>query len=326
MLVDDVTIKVEAGNGGKGAVAFNKNMMSLGPAGGSGGAGGSVYFKGTSDLLKLNQFRFKKEVKAEDGGNGKAQFVDGKNGKDLIVELPVGTVAHNMDTGENKELFAVGELVLGAKGGRGGRGNFHFRGPKNTSPKISENGKPGETFTFRFELKLIADVGFVGLPNAGKTSLLNSLTRAAAKVGNYAFTTLEPNLGAYYDLIIADIPGLIEGASAGKGLGTKFLRHVERTKEIFHLVSAESENPFADYETVRKELKKYSGELAEKPEEVFLSKSDLLPADKISNIIQAFGKKGVKITPITAENENGLAPVRAALAKAAEKKVKKEAE
>lgn len=316
MLIDDITIKVEAGNGGNGAVAFNTNMMSLGPAGGSGGKGGSVYFEGTSDLSKLNQFRFKKEAKAEDGQDGRAQFVDGKNGKDLIVQVPVGTVIHNLDTGEDKEVTAVGEKIVAAKSGRGGRGNFHFRGPRNTTPKISEDGRPGESFTIRLELKMIADVGFVGLPNAGKTSLLNQLTRAAAKVGNYAFTTLEPNLGAYYELIIADIPGLIEGASAGKGLGTKFLRHVERTKKIFHLISAESDNPFQDYQTVREELEKYSKELAEKPEEVFLSKSDLTDKARATEIAGLFEKEGIKIEPISTESEGGLEPIKKALARA----------
>jgi len=320
VLIDDITIKVESGNGGNGAVAFNKNMMSLGPVGGSGGKGGSVYFEGTSDLSKLDQFRFKKEAKAEDGQNGRAQFVDGKDGKDLVIQLPVGTVIHNIDTGEAREITAVGEKILGAKGGRGGRGNFHFRGPKNTTPKIAEDGRPGETYSARLELKMIADIGFVGLPNAGKTSLLNKLTRAAAKVGNYAFTTLEPNLGAWYDLIIADIPGLIEGASSGKGLGTKFLRHVERTKRIFHLVSAESEHPFADYKTVREELGKYSEELALIPEEVFLSKSDLITDDKALEIKNLFKKEGVEITPITAETDGGLKPVKNALERASKNK------
>lgn len=323
MLIDDVTIKVEAGNGGNGAVAFNTNMMSLGPAGGSGGKGGSVYFEGTSDLSKLNQFRFKKEAKAEDGQNGRAQFVDGKSGKDLVIQVPVGTVIHNLDTGEDKEITAVGEKIISAKGGRGGRGNFHFRSSTNTTPKISEDGRPGESFAVRLELKMIADIGFVGLPNAGKTSLLNQLTRAAAKVGNYAFTTLEPNLGAYYELIIADIPGLIEGAHSGKGLGTKFLRHVERTKKIFHLVSAESENPILDYRIIREELKKYSEELAAKPETVFLSKSDLAEEKDISEITGLFEKEGIKIEPISTEKEGGLKPVKEALVRAVAEKTGK---
>jgi len=313
MLVDDIIISVSAGNGGNGAVAFNKNMMSLGPAGGSGGKGGSVFFEGTSDLSKLNQFRFKKELKAESGRDGRGQFADGKDGVDLIIKIPVGTVIHNLSNGHTQEITAINERIIAAKGGRGGRGNFHFRGPKNTSPKQSELGKEGESWSIRLELKMIADVGLIGLPNAGKTSLLNTITRADAKVGNYAFTTLEPNLGVYYELIIADIPGLIEGASGGKGLGIKFLRHIERTKELFHLISAESENPFADYQIVREELSKYSDKLTTKTETVFISKSDILTEEKISDIIKLFAKKGVKASPISTINEGALSPVISAL-------------
>ena len=320
MLVDDVIIEISAGHGGKGAVAFNKNMMSLGPAGGSGGRGGSIFFVGTSDLSKLNQFRFKKEIKAEDGRDGRGQFVDGKSGPDLIILVPVGTVLHNTATNETKEVTTIGEQTLIAKGGGGGRGNFHFRSPKNTSPKIAEEGNPGESFTARLELKMIADIGLAGLPNVGKTSLLNRLTRATAKVGNYAFTTLEPNLGAYYELIIADLPGLIEGASSGKGLGIKFLRHIERTKEIFHLVSAESESPIKDYKTVRNELLSYSKDLAQKKETVFISKSDSRTEEELSNIIALFKKEEIKAEPISTTTTDGLIPVIHALTRASKKK------
>jgi len=320
MLVDDVIIEISAGHGGKGAVAFNKNMMSLGPAGGSGGRGGSIFFIGTSDLSKLNQFRFKKEIKAEDGRDGRGQFIDGKSGADLIVLVPVGTVLYNTETNETKEVTIIGERTLVAKGGGGGKGNFHFRSPKNTSPKIAEEGKPGEYFTARLELKMIADIGLAGLPNVGKTSLLNKITRATAKVGNYAFTTLEPNLGAYYELIIADLPGLIEGASSGKGLGIKFLRHIERTKEIFHLVSAESESPIEDYKTVRNELLKYSKDLANKKETVFISKSDSRTEEELSNIIALFKKEGIKAEPMSTITADGLIPVIHALTRASKKK------
>ena len=174
-----------------------------------------------------------------------------------------------------EEIIKIGQRVLAAQGGRGGKGNFKFRSPVNTSPTQFQKGIPGENFTIRLELKLIADIGLIGLPNAGKSSLINELTRANSKVANYPFTTLEPNLGVYYELILADIPGLIEGASAGKGLGIKFLRHVERTKILFHLISAESENPARDYKIIKNELVSYSKELAEKTEYLFLSKSDL---------------------------------------------------
>lgn len=321
MLIDEITIKVEAGNGGRGAVAFNKNMMSLGPAGGSGGRGGSIIFEGVSDLSRLNQFRFKKDIKAENGQDGRPQFVDGKSGKDLIIQIPVGTVIHNLDTKEEKEIILINEQIILAKGGRGGKGNFHFRSPRNTSPKIAQNGKLGESFLFKLELKMIADVGLIGLPNAGKTSLLNSLTKASAKVGNYAFTTLEPNLGAYYELIIADLPGLIEGASIGKGLGMKFLKHIERTKELFHLISAESENPILDYKIIRNELATYSKNLSHKPEVVFLSKADLLKDEEISKIIKLFNKEKISITPISS-NEDDLLLVKKELNKIAKSKIK----
>src|SRR3989338_2539255 len=206
MLIDDVEIRIHAGNGGKGAVAFNKNLGSLGPVGGSGGKGGSIYGEGVSDLTALRQFRFKKEFSAEDGRDGRGQFRDGHDGDDLILKLPVGTVVHNLTSGREINIEKIGERMLLAKGGIGGRGNFQFRSSRNTSPKYAQPGMPGESFALRLELKFIADVGFIGLPNVGKSSLLNKLTSARSKVANYPFTTLEPNLGAYYELILADIP------------------------------------------------------------------------------------------------------------------------
>ncbi len=274
MLIDDITIKVRGGSGGKGAVAFNKNLNQYGPAGGKGGNGGSVYLEGSSDLGILNKYRFKKEFFAKDGQDGRPQFCDGVTPDDLTLLVPVGTIIHNLTRGDDREIVFIGERVLAAEGGRGGKGNFHFRSAINTSPDIFKYGTMGEEFTVRLELKLIADVGFVGLPNVGKTSLLNELTNAASKVANYPFTTLEPNLGVYFELILADIPGLIEGASGGKGLGIKFLRHVERTKVLFHIISAESENPAGDYKTIRKELSAYNKALLKKKEYIFLSKSD----------------------------------------------------
>ena len=276
MLIDDVTTRIAAGNGGKGAVAFNKNMMSLGPTGAAGGHGGNVIAVGVSDISALNQFRFKKEFVAENGREGRSQFRDGHDGADLIMKLPIGTVAHNLTTGVDVSIEHVGEKVVLAQGGLGGRGNFYFRSAHNTSPQKFQPGLPGEQFAFRFELKLIADVGFIGLPNAGKSSMLNELTNAQTKVANYPFTTLEPNLGVYYELILADIPGLIEGSSTGKGLGMKFLRHVERTRILFHFISAESLDLKRDYGIIRHELGAYRKELAKKKEYLFLSKSDLL--------------------------------------------------
>ena len=276
MLIDDIKIKISAGNGGKGAVAFNKNLKTLGPAGASGGKGGDVFAVGVSDIGGLKQFRYKKEFAAENGGDGRDQLRDGRKGDDLVLKLPIVTVVHNLTSGTDISVEKIGEPVLLASGGIGGRGNFHFRSSRNTSPVQSQGGRPGEAFELHLELKLIADVGFVGLPNAGKSSMLNALTNAGSKVGNYPFTTLEPNLGTYYELIIADIPGLIEGSSSGKGLGIKFLRHIERTKMLFHFISAESDDPKKDYQLIRKELGAHNKALLKKTEYLFLSKSDIL--------------------------------------------------
>lgn len=310
MLIDDVQIRISAGNGGKGSVAFNTNLMSLGPAGGSGGKGGSVYGEGVSDLSALGQFRFKKEFPAENGADGRGQFRDGHDGKDLILKLPVGTVAHNLTSGEDITIEKIGERVLLAKGGIGGRGNFLFRSPKNTSPKYAQGGLPGESFAFRLELKFIADVGFVGLPNVGKSSLLNKLTNAKSKVANYAFTTLEPNLGAYYELILADIPGLIEGSSSGRGLGIKFLRHIERTRILFHFISSESPTPVKDYKTIRKELGIYNKTLLEKPERLFLTKSDLLTSAELKKKLAILKKIDRRAIAISIEDAESIKKVQ----------------
>lgn len=301
MLIDDVKIKVKAGRGGDGAAAFNRTKMSLGPTGDKGGSGGSIYFEGVPNLGALSQFRYKKELVAQDGQEGRRQLKEGSNGKDLILKVPIGTVVHNLSTAKKDEIISIGQRLLVAKGGRGGKGNFQFRSSINTSPKEFQEGLPGEECELRLELKLIADVGFVGLPNVGKSSLLNQLTNAKSKVADYSFTTLEPNLGVYYELILADIPGLIEGASGGKGLGIKFLRHVERTKTIFHFISCESADPVKDYKIIRSELSAYNKELLDKPEYIFLSKSDLLDKDKINkklDELKTVGKKAIAISVI----------------------------
>lgn len=320
MLIDDVTITVSAGAGGKGAVAFQKNMMSLGPTGGSGGNGGNVIFEGISDLSMLKQFRFKKRLDAENGKDGRGQFVDGKTGKDLVLKIPVGTVIHNLTTGTDTELIKIGERILAAKGGHGGKGNFLFRSPHDTSPKRFQFGLAGESFHLNLELKLIADVGFIGLPNVGKSSLLNELTRAQAKVANYPFTTLEPNLGVYYDLILADIPGLIEGASTGKGLGHQFLRHIERTRILFHLVSSESEDPAHDYEIVRKELGAHHASLLKKPEYLFLSKSDAVDNTAAAEKLSTLKKLNPNARVFSIHDEDSLNEIKKILSQIAETK------
>ena len=315
MLIDDVMIKVRAGNGGRGAVAFNKNIRTLGPTGGSGGKGGSVYVEGVPDLNALSQFRYRKDIKAKNGEPGKDQCNDGASRDDLVLNVPVGTVILNIERGEKQEVLKIGERTLIAKGGIGGRGNFLFRSSTNTTPRQFQEGLLGEQVTLRLELKLIASVGIIGLPNAGKSSLLNELTRAQSKVANYAFTTLEPSLGAYYELILADIPGLIEGASLGKGLGTKFLRHIERTKILFHLISAESEDPVKDYQTIRKELEAYNMELTQKTEYVFLSKSDTVSSQELEKKIAALKGIQIEALPISIHDWNSLEEVKKILNK-----------
>lgn len=310
MLIDEVHIHIRAGHGGKGAVAFNKNLMSLGPAGGTGGRGGDILVEGVSDIGALRHFRFKKDWEAEDGGDGKPQFVDGKDGASILFKVPVGTVIHNKANGEDVEVVKIGEQITIAKGGKGGKGNFHFRSSTNTSPKQSQPGLPGDEFDVHMELKLIADVGFVGLPNVGKSSLLNELTNAQSKVANYAFTTLEPHLGAYYGLILADIPGLIEGASTGKGLGIKFLRHIERTRILFHFVDASSPDPAADYKTVRAELKAYNPALIAKEEYIFLSKTDNVSAKEAEQKLARLRKLNPKVWGISIYDDASLRPVR----------------
>ena len=310
MLIDDVVVRISGGKGGDGIVGFSKTRLTLGPTGGNGGPGGDVYLEGVNDISALQQFKFTKEIKAEDGGQGTTRLNDGPRGQDLIVKIPVGTVCTNLTTGEVREITRAGEQIMVAHGGYRGRGNFHFRASTNTSPKEFEEGKDGESFEFRFELKMIADVGLVGLPNAGKSSLLNALTGAHSKVGNYSFTTLEPHLGAYYGLILADVPGLIEGASEGKGLGDKFLRHIERTREIFHLVSAESDDVVRDYKVIRTELEKYNPELAEKDEQLILSKSDMVSEKEVKDKLAKLKKMNKNVIPLSVIDDESLQRVK----------------
>lgn len=310
MLVDDITVKLEAGAGGRGAVAFSKVRLNLGPTGADGGHGGNIYMEGCLDVGALAHFAHMGVIKAKDGKDGRGKFLDGPRGPELVLKVPRGTRITNVETGFVQEINEVGERILVAGGGVGGRGNFKFRSPTNTSPKQFEEGTPGDKATFRLELRLIADVGLVGLPNAGKSSLLNELTNAKSKVASYAFTTLEPHIGSFYGLLIADIPGLIEGASEGKGLGVKFLRHIERTRTIFHLVSAESDDVVRDYLTVRGELENYGAALAKKEERVFLTKCDAVSKEEVKKSLAALKKKKVTAVPISILDDESMGEVK----------------
>ena len=320
MLIDEITIRLLAGAGGRGAVAFQKVRLARGPTGGDGGNGGAIYFEGVLDPGALGAFAHKKEIVAENGKDGRGQFLDGRAGADFIVKIPVGTTVTNLDSGYAQEMTRAGQRIFAAGGGTGGKGNFKYRSAINTSPKEFQHGFAGDTATYRLELRLIADVGLVGLPNAGKSSLLNELTAAKSRVAGYAFTTLEPNLGAYYELVIADIPGLIEGASGGKGLGVKFLKHVERTKVLFHLISAESHDPMRDYEVIRNELKTYNPLLSKKTEYIFLTKSDAVSSDDLKEKLQVLKKHGIKATPISILDADSLDAVKKVLNRIKDKK------
>lgn len=293
MLIDEVKIVIKSGNGGSGLAHLysDGSRPKGGPDGGKGGDGGDVYFKAVSDISRLNQFRFPKKFMAEDGERGGQNNRSGADGKDLILEVPIGTVI-NYDNGTSQELTEVGEIFLAAKGGQGGWGNHHFRSATNQTPREFQPGQKTEFKNLFLQLKLIADVGLIGLPNAGKTSLLNELTAANARVANYPFTTLEPNLGVMKGgRIIADIPGLVEGAVGGKGLGIKFLKHIERTKLLIHCLSVESSDPKKDYDTVRHELNNYSADLASKKEILVLTKIDTISKESLSALQKSLKPK-----------------------------------
>jgi GTP-binding protein len=290
--IDELNFHIRAGRGGDGVVRWlhEKGKEFGGPAGGDGGKGGDVYAETVRDIHILSKYRHQKEFRAENGSPGEGVSRHGKNGADLFIKLPIGSVITNQETGEAVSLENEGEKVLLLRGGRGGFGNEHFKSSVNRQPRQWKPGLAGEEADFNVELQLFADVGFIGLPNAGKSSLLNALTRAGARVASYPFTTLDPNLGEFFGFVLADIPGLIEGAHAGKGLGFKFLRHVRRTKNLVHLVSFENEKPMAVYKIVRKELGKYNPELVEKPEIIVLSKSDVADEKKIAKVKKEFAK------------------------------------
>lgn len=284
--VDQTKIEVQAGKGGDGMVAFRheKYVPNGGPAGGDGGRGGSIIFVADSGLRTLMDFRYRRKFKAESGENGRIKSQYGRGAKDLYLRVPVGTTVYDFNTNEEiGDLTKNKQELVVARGGRGGRGNIHFATSVNTAPEIAENGEPGEDRVLRLELKVLADVGLVGFPSVGKSTLLSVVTKAKPKIAAYSFTTLTPNLGMVIlpdgrDFSMADLPGLIEGASQGVGLGIQFLRHIERTKVILHLVSMDPENgrdPLEDYQKIRKELLLYDQSLKEKRELIVATQLDL---------------------------------------------------
>ena len=309
-LVDEVRIQAQAGNGGNGVVRWlsTRGRAHGGPAGGDGGRGGDVLLEGVRDLSALNFYRYEKGFHAENGKPGESELRHGAKGASIVLRVPVGTIARVPSMEAMYEILHEGEQALVFKGGDGGKGNARFKGSTNQNPFKQTNGKPGQGGDIEFTLKLIADVGLVGLPNAGKSTFLNALTRAKAKTGAYPFTTLEPNLGDFYGYLIADIPGLIEGASSGKGLGTRFLKHAERTGFIVHLVSAEHERPDVAYQQVRHELESFAQGLAAKPELLLLSKTDLvseeLCRERKARLEQCAGKPVLMLSALDAQLSN----------------------
>lgn len=322
MFVDQVKINVKAGNGGNGIVAFRreKYVPNGGPAGGDGGRGGNVVLKVDPGLRTLMDFRYRHKFKADSGKNGMNKQMTGRSSQDLVISVPGGTIVRDLTTGRViGDLTDNGQELVVAKGGRGGRGNMRFASPRNPAPEISENGEPGEEIELQLELKVLADVGLLGFPSVGKSTLLSVVTSAKPKIAEYHFTTLVPNLGMVQlddgrDFVIADIPGLIEGASQGVGLGFEFLRHVERTRVLLHLVDMSGmteEDPFTNFRQINEELKKYNPELLERRQIIVPTKMDLPGSDeelkKFEKQVRADERYAdFEIFPISSITHNGL--------------------
>lgn len=318
MFIDSAKIKIKAGNGGNGAVSFHreKYVAKGGPDGGDGGRGGSVIFVVEPGLRTLQDFRYKRKYRAEDGQNGGKSNRTGKDGEDLIIKVPPGTLVKEEETGRViADMVKPGEKVVIARGGKGGAGNQHFATPTRQVPNFAKLGEEGEELSVILELKLLADVGLIGFPNVGKSTILSVVTSAVPKIANYHFTTITPNLGVV-DLgddsfVLADIPGIIEGAHQGVGLGHEFLKHIERTKLLIHVVDisgSEGRNPLEDFEIINDELEKYNEVLAKRPQIVAANKIDI--TEDIKKNLEEFKKaiepKGYKVFPISAATSEGI--------------------
>ena len=319
MFIDKAILDVCAGNGGNGMVAFRheKYIEKGGPSGGDGGRGGSVYFVGSSSINTLLEFKYRKKIVAPNGENGKGKQCYGKKGEDIYVKVPLGTIIY--DEINNYVIADINEnnqQVLIAKGGRGGRGNCHFANSRYQAPEIAENGEPGEKLKIRLELKLLADVGLVGFPSVGKSTLLSVVSAARPEIASYHFTTLSPNLGVVQlqdkSFVMADLPGLIEGASQGKGLGFQFLRHIERCRVLLHVIdmaATDGRDPYQDYLTIKEELKQYNPELLKRPQLILANKMD---QEEASLFLEKYKKKlqdDIPIYPISAITHQNIQPV-----------------
>lgn len=326
--IDRVKIYVQAGTGGNGTVAFRReaHVPKGGPSGGDGGRGGSVIFVATNSLSTLLDLRYYREYKALNGEKGHAKKMHGADADDLVIRVPVGTCVYDDDTGNIiADLTKDGQRAVIAKGGRGGRGNARFASSRNPAPKICENGEPGEKFNLRVELKLLADVGLVGFPSVGKSTLLSVVSKARPQIADYHFTTIVPNLGVVQvkdgrSFVMADLPGLIEGASQGKGLGHQFLRHIERCRVIVHIIDmsgSEGRDPYEDYVTINKELGEYEYRLLERPQIIVANKMD---GDEAEENLNKFKEKlgDQKVFPIIAPIHEGIDAVLYAVADALE--------
>lgn len=322
--VDYVTITVRSGKGGAGSTAFRRAKYEPkgGPSGGDGGLGGSVYLEADSHLYTLLDLRYNRHHFAEHGQPGGRDQMFGKSGSDLILRVPPGTIARDTHTEELiGEVINPGDRLLIAKGGLGGRGNVHFKSATNQTPRYAQPGEPSEEREITLELKLLADVGLVGFPNAGKSTLISALSAAKPKIADYPFTTLEPNLGMVYlgdlrSFVMADIPGLIEGASEGKGLGIRFLKHIERNAVLLFVIPCDEDEPAAQYDTLLSEIEQFNANLLDKPRLIALSKTDLLPPDMKEDFLTEAKKHlpaDIQILPISAVAHQGLEPLKEAL-------------